>query len=356
VLAGVVTHLAATAMTRGGGQTMVRVSVVALSWAAAFAALLVTVFRPVVDHAAPLGRFMQWYWATNFLTSDPPGPRTKVSALLWAVLPNTFLGAGALPGMTMALALVVALGVAALVTNGRARIAVLLIVPIIAVVIASMLRRYPIAERLVLFAAPLTALLIASAPLIVDRVSRPLERWVSGAAVAGVATLATVGVVAMYRSTDERQETRDLVRAALAERVDGTPVWVSAGGDPAWRFYSGDGARIKLPSATSGPGLPAGGALAPDVLVGAWSTAIPERIVPIVDDTAAAGRPSPWSEAEAVRLRRIARPCVLVFLSHAMPGESPALLSSAAALGGRLTRSKRQPGAELHRVCFDVQG
>ena len=130
------------------------------------------------------------------------------------------------------------------------------------------------------------------------------------------------------------------------------PVWVSAGGEAAWRFYSGELAPAKG-SHPSPEGLPGGGTLRPNVLVGAWYTGIPERIVSVVDDTAAAALPSPWSENEAVRLRRVAQPCALVFLSHMMPGESQALLASTTRLGGRVATSDTAPGAQLHRVCFD---
>ena len=351
VLAGVVAYLAWELAARRGVRALAPVAAIAVGWAVVFLVLLATVFRPVVDPAAPIGRFMQWYWATNFLTPDPPGLRTKISALLWAVLTNTFVGDGALPGMTTGLVLVVASGLVALIVKRRGSVLALLTVPLAAVIAASMLRRYPIAERLVLFAAPLSALLMASAPLAVERIHGGLATSIARAAALGVTVLACLGVFAMYRSNDGRQESRDLVRTAAAARAAGTPVWVSAGAAPAWRFYSGDPALAETDTLAT-----AGRSFRQDTPVGAWYTAIPERIVTVVDDTVAVGQPSPWSDAEANRLRAAANPCVLVFLSHAMPGEAAALLTSAARLGGRPTETKRQPGAELHRVCFDPKG
>lgn len=353
VLAGVVAYLVLSAVNAHDGAALRRAFALAAGWAATFVMLLVTVFRPLIDSQAEIGRFMQWYWATNFLTNDAPGLRTKAAVLAWAALTETFFGAGALRGMTATMVAAVAAGVVALVVARRLSVLTLLVVPGLAVIGASMLRRYPIAERLVLFAAPLSALLVSSALLLVQRVvgQRALS-WVGSAALAATVVLSTMGVRESYRSNDGRQESRELVHAALAPHASGIPVWVSAGGEPAWRFYSGDRAPVK-PSNAAGDSLAGGRTLRHNVLVGDWYATIPERIVTVVDDTAAANQPSVWSEHEARRLHRAAKPCVLVFLSHIMPGESVALLAGVSRLGGRVAASDRAEGAELHRVCFE---
>ena len=352
VLAGVVAYVVVKTVVSDGAIAPRRPIALALGWTASFLALLATVFRPLVDPDAPIGRFMRWYWTTNFLTPEPPGLGTKVAALTWAAFTNTFFGAGAVRGMTVLLVGALVVGIIALVTARRLAVVALLTVPGLALIVASVLRTYPIAERLVLFAAPLSALLIASSLLLAQRIiGQRATSWAAAAATTVVMVLSTIGVVASYRSSDGRQETRELVRAALA-RPSGMPVWVSGGGEVSWRFYSGDRSPVKW-SSLSPEGLPGGGALQQNVLVGAWYKGIPERIVPIVDDTTADVLPSPWSENEGARLRRAAQPCALVFLSNIMPGEARALLASVLRRGGRVASTNRAAGAELHCVCFD---
>ena len=352
VLAGVVAYVGWRALSARDVRGGARVAALAATWAATFVVLLATVLRPLVTADSPIGRFMQWFWATNFLTTDPPGLAVKGSALVWAVLTDTFLGGSAPGGATTALMLVGAVGVVMLVATRRIATLLLILVPAGAVVAASALRRYPIAERLVLFAAPLTALVLATAQLVVRRL-RP-GRWgelTTAAATLVLAVLAVSGVRYQFQSSEGWQESRSLVRVAAARHEDGVPVWVSGGGEVAWRFYSRQTDPVQRP-ADNDVLSPAGGTVARDVLVGAWYNAVPERILPVADDTAAASRPSAWSETEAARLRRLARPCGLVFLSHIQPGEQTALLASLAALGGRAIASSRATGAELHEVCF----
>jgi hypothetical protein len=81
---------------------------------------------------------------------------------------------------------------------------------------------------------------------------------------------------------------------------------------------------------------------------------MPERILTTPTETAADATPSAWSEMEAIRVRDVARPCVLVFLSQTQAGEGASLLNSAARLGGRVVKSWRAPGAALHDVCFSA--
>ena len=74
----------------------------------------------------------------------------------------------------------------------------------------------------------------------------------------------------------------------------------------------------------------------------------------VVDDTAAWSKPSAWSESEAGRIARLARPCANVFFSATQPGEATALLASITALGGSVRDARHDVRAELYRVCFVV--
>jgi len=354
VLAGVVAFVGWHAVTEQHVRLGARAAALTGAWALTFVVLVSTVFRPLVAADSPIRRFMQWYWATNFLTADAPGLAVKASVLVWAVLTNTFLGGAAPPGSTTALLLVGAVGAVMLLATSRTSTLLLVAVPAVAVIAASALRRYPIADRLVLFAAPLTALLLASAQLVVLRV-RPIQwrEFATAVATLVLTILATRGVWSQLQSDEGRQESRSLVHVGAARHADGMPVWVSGGGEVAWRFYSRATDPVQRP-ADNDVLSPAGGTVARDVLVGAWYNAVPERILPTADDTAAAARPSAWSETEAARLRRLSRPCGLVFLSHIQPGEQTALLASLASLGGRVVASSRATGAELYEICFSA--
>ena len=349
VLAGVVAFLGVRALLARDRRVVARVAALAASWAVVFVALLMTVFQAAASPTSQIGAFMRWYWAANFLTTDPPGLRTKVSAMSWALLSGTFFGPAAPPGATTILAATVALGTVALLVRRNA-LAALLVVPFAVTIFASALRRYPIAERLMLFAAPLTAVLMGSALLALRRFGNRSVSWFAGVATAGIALIAILGTVRHSQSADGRQESRELVQAAERMRRDGVSVWVSGGGAPAFLYYSTHGSLGRSDEAEAKREVRPKG----EVVIGAWNGQVPEIIVTHVGDTAAVGRSPLWGATQAAKLRALARPCALAFLSNTQEGEADTLLASARRLGGRVEESRRAVGAELHRVCFNI--
>lgn len=356
VLAGVIAFFTVRATMMRDALLARRVATLTVGWGLTIVLLVATVFRPLLGRDAGIGKFMHWYWASNFLTPGPPGLATKVSVMLWVAFTNTFFGAAALPGSTTLLVATVAVGCLMLIASRKFAELALVVVPIATLVIASALRVYPIAERLVLFVAPLSAVMLASSLLLFVRQDGAVRNaWLGALSTAIVAMIALRGVAAFLASDDGKEETRALVRGAVREHASGTPVWVSGGGEAAWRFYSG---QIGSPTRTAetGPLAPVNRSIAPDVLVGAWYNNTPERIVPTPADTAADATPSVWSNSEALRIRAVARPCALLLLSQTKPGEAASLLNSAVLLGGRVVQSWRAPGAALHEVCFAASG
>ena len=354
VLVGVVAFLALRAALARDRRLAYHTAAIAVVCGLAFAVLLATVFRPLIGDGWRIGRFMHWYWAANFLTPDPPGLTTKLSSLLWAALTGAFFGDSAFPNATTLLLGIAISGVLALVVARRLPFALLLLVPFTMAACASALRLYPVAARLMLFGAPLTALLLASSlTLVYHRRASPRLVWVGALMVAAGIAAASRGVLEQLASNEGRQESRALVRVAAEQRATGLPVWVSGGGEPAWRFYTG----VRTGSQSAGPDVfapPSDASIAPDVLVGAWYNSMPERIGRVVDDTAAWSKPSAWSEREAGRIARLARPCANVFFSATQPGEATALLASINALGGSVTDARHDVRAALYRVCFGV--
>ena len=356
VLAGCVAFLAAAAARAPEGRSgnaIRRTALVAAGWAAAFAILLATVFRPLLGGGSAIGKYMHWYWSANFLTPDPPGLKVKILALLWGVLPGTFFGESPIRKATSLMVLAIAIGLVALIATRRWATILSLTVPNIALVGASALRRYPIAERLVLFAAPLSAMLVAASLMPLDLIrSRRVANWFAAGVTAAVAVLAALGLITWRSSPIGHQESRSLVRAAARANAEGTPVWVSGGAEAVWRYYTGTRPRVRDAGGVTADSSVGGRAFSPDLLLGEWYALVPERIREMPEDTAGTAKPSAWSEREAGRVRAIAKPCALVFLTHMMPGEREALFTSIAQQGGRVADSRRDVGAELNRVCF----
>ena len=114
VLAGVIAFMASSALLAKDPVWVRRAIALAVVWGGTFGVLLATVFRPLLGEDTPIGKFMHWYWAANFLTPDPPGLAAKFSALLWAALTNTFLGDAAFRGATTLLVGAVLVGVVVL--------------------------------------------------------------------------------------------------------------------------------------------------------------------------------------------------------------------------------------------------
>src|SRR4029450_8441904 len=198
----------------------------------------------------------------------------------------------------------------------------------------------------------LSALLVASSLLVlVRRDGRVCSALIGAVPTAAVAIFAVRGIALHLRSNDGREESRALVRVAVRQHALGKPVWVSGGGEAAWRFYGGQIASTQQSSET-GPLSPPGRAIAPGVLVGAWYNNVPERILWTREEAAADTAPSPWSEKEALRVRTVARPCALLFLSQTPHGEGASLLASLTRIGALVAQSSRAPGAALHEVCF----
>lgn len=353
-LGGASTFLLATAVMERDHRLARRALVLAAAWGVALAVLLATVFRPMLGNSTPIGQHMQWAWGENFLTPDPPGLGTKILIYIWTALPGTFLGATPLPNASTLFAAAVTVGAAALIASRRLPLVLLLTVPFALLSLASMLRLYPIAERLILFAAPLSALLVAASQLVFLRKRSARASWISAAATVAILLLAAraapseVAPITLGRRGDPRLV---LLRTAVREHARGVPAWMSGGAEAQWRYYTypsyATSRRHSLMEVFGSRTLASG------LIVGSWS--IPaERIVDAPVDTVAAGRPSPWSENEARRIKALARPCVLLFLTDFQPGQSTALVASASALGGRVAGSQRVRGTELHYVCFDT--
>ena len=341
----------------------------ALAWGACWGVLYVLTYRATSGSA-----YMQRFWIPNFLSPSLPGLGQKLVILPAGLLREWFLGE-ATPVRILAgaaLFLPLAAGVVALVRRGRAWLVVAALVPLGLAILASAARLYPVAPRLLLFAAPLVALLLAAgAGLLADLLARwrPAPWLGFGAAVLlGLPALdAARGLVV----PPEREALAPLVRTLQREAAPGATIYVFGRAVPAWVFYTTDWrapdtARVRhhvsLVSSTgaafrhAGPrGHPVGqegDSLA--YRLGAWTelVGIPSGTGPDSLGVNGAVEDAGWADNEARRIQAAGGPeAWLVLSSHRT--EVPARLDSAMTRrGGVLQARLSATGAEVSRWRF----
>ncbi len=195
---------------------------------------------------------MQQFWASAFFDFTAPGEAHHSWRLLGRAVRQILLGATPALGWNSSRAMVSVLtGVMlATVLLGALRLsrrvglwaAVLLGVPLLALVAASTVKAFPIAPRLVLFAVPFVVVLGAAGTAgVLERLVRPACRG----PVLGLATglLVAAGIPSDGRWAMRRTQwtdVRSLIQQWRRSRGVGEPVYVNARGIPYWIFYTTD--------------------------------------------------------------------------------------------------------------------
>jgi len=349
-----------------------RLAGIAGLWAALFAVHYVVVLRPVAE-----GSYLAYYWAPAMLT---PGDGAFVHRLGTAV-DQTLMGMtvwAVLAGFGPLILAFVALGVHAVWRARGPADTWLLIGPVVLVFAASIAGRYPIATRLVLFAAPLLAIFLAEGVVVAWRAipaAVPMPLRLAGAAL--VAALGIPGSIVslplVRRGPDMRLATATIAR----ERRPGEPVYVSARALPAWVLYTTDWshpnrARLEWVSRAAAPSGPAfanagsrGGRapLTPDSLVyvqpagpeliGTASGFQTRGVMGLVRSRPDSG----WADAEAHRLKALATPTgwVVVTWYGWVADEPKILIAGMRAAGGELERSVVSSTAAAYRFAFPIR-
>jgi len=277
-----------------------------------------------------------------------------------------------LPGWALG-ATVVALAAGLIVLarrNGRA-IGVLVALPIVLVVAASALRRYPLGvPRMMVFAAPLWILMASGAlSAIVSRL-RPHARP-SFLAAAGLLCLTPLVKARVREAQDPPpgEDARTLVAAFRERPASGEAVYVAARGIPSWVFYTTnwekpDRARLAFYArvAREGPSFetPGRGRPADEDLVYYVRGRRPELL-----GIATAGREwrwpnfvsgnldDRWAAHEARRIARAADPCTWMYFTHLSErANKPITWHLRDDYRGRLHSLIEAPGGVLYRYCF----
>jgi hypothetical protein len=258
--------------------------------------------------------------------------------------------------------------------------AVFLGAPILAAFGASAIGGYPIATRLVLFSAPLLAILVAvGAVAIAQAVERSWPRvrarWLLLLLV--YPSLILAATLAFAPPSDwgfHGVEVRPLAEL-YQKQGEKEPIYVFPRAVPAWVFHttdwsSPDTARLRWVAQVAGPGglgFVNGPSRGPRPLgegAGLVYASAGEREL-LGTSTGAQGRvgvgytpphPDPgWAESEALRIRAAAKPYIWIVMSdyaHGRLDERAILMKAVEVAGGEVVYTKATADAVLYRVRF----
>jgi hypothetical protein len=371
VLAGVGAALLVHPAIRRDRRAVVRLIGVGATWLAFFAVEYVVLLR----HGAN-NRGLQFFFKPMFL--DPgPGFRARAVGALWGSVIPLLSGEErwAFPHATAVISLLTILGAALLWRKRGVAIVILLVAPIVAAVAASVLQRYPIMSRTMLFSAPLLFILLAAGAI---EVANLAPRRLRGVALAVVALLLLVpsirGSADALRRPPHLQDIAPIVRE-YHRAGGGEPVYVGWGAGPAWAYYTtnwatpdttrlswferrGDWLLVPGVSSTAGltrPALP----FLDDATV-THDGRVEMLGAPPAFVRSGGDRPisewipeTGWAEAEVTRARAIARPTVwFVLVSHADRLAPAKLRAEIKRQGGELSEEWQLPEAAGYRVRF----
>jgi hypothetical protein len=234
VCLGVAVALVTQAFRHKRVDLLPRIGLLALSWATLYSLFYLVFYRGPAN--AP---YMRGFWEGSFLTLGSAHLLVRMKAALfeWGLAVDAGWALFGLSAVTLAL---VVLGAVTLWRRREEPYALLLLAPGIAPFAASVLGLYPVASRLLLFAAPLFILLMAVGTMWaagkVNALIPPVpQRWV-----AALLVLPAVTTVLASLSYDRDQQLRPLVQTLKGQWLTGEPVYVFHRIAPAWLFYSTD--------------------------------------------------------------------------------------------------------------------
>jgi hypothetical protein len=360
--------LATHALTRRRFDILVRIALMLLVWATLFA----VPYRLLYQKAAS-APYMRGYWEASFLIPGSPRLVERTQAAL-VEASRAFDAGWTLLGLSAIILGLLLLGTVVLWRRQGAPYALLLVIPGLAPFAASLAGAYPIATRLILFAAPTCIMLIAVGAIWMARGVHNLFpavplRWV---AAVFILPSVTIGIASALVSRD--QQLRPLLQELQEQWRDRDAVYVFHRVVPAWLFHSTDWTAPNLEQLAwamrvSGPGElghengPSRGSRPPGegkelvyqlrehpILLGTSSGVQGRPLVSLQVTTPDEG----WASNEAQRMRS-ASPVVWVLLGNADAGGvdlGRVLIEAAQRVGGRLTFRDSLMDGRLYRVSF----
>ena len=226
-------------------RTFIRLLASGAVWILSFVTAYLLVYQP-----ASRNPYLREYWAPALLVPGTPDlPRRTwlvMRALVWGIPfghPGPIYASPIelllMSPMTLLVVIVMALGVARLLREGKAR-AALVLAPLAVMLAATVVGAYPLALRLSLFTAGLLVVLVAAGIEWMSTDVPGTRRTLVGATVAGLLlTLPVTHAVPDLIRWPAPQHFRPLIQRY--EAVAGTePIYVHPGALPAWAFYTTD--------------------------------------------------------------------------------------------------------------------
>ncbi len=365
VLAGLTDALALDPRVRRVPGWVWRLATGAALWSALFATLYFTWYRRVATDG-----YMRQFWAWSFLSPGSPSLVERLPLIARETLFPFFIGSR--PHTFLVIVVLLALcGVGSVGLRRRWGLwaTVLAVGPVVAALVASTVGGYPIAARLMIYAAPLLMLIMAQGVATgIGWVRHPAAARAAWVLV--VVWLALMGEAAATRrrpAPDVPSLVQLLRRASRPE----TPVYVLANALPMWAFYTTDWAapdtgRLHWLARRAGPGGPAfhnaaaRGRVRPDeadTLVGRWEGGARAEIIGLATgmqkrDLAGLSRSRPdsgWVEDEVKRIVAAGDHDVWLLLAFAFSHEGDELLAGLDAAGGERIYERDAPDASLYR-------
>ncbi len=369
LLAGVGLGLALDAGVREAPKGWPRLIGCGALWAIAFGATYLLLYRATANNA-----YMQRYWVPYFLSPSLPELDAKIDHAVGAGLQDWFLADGGRwrveAGFLLILPVVIG-GFALVRRQGRAVLA-LLFTPFALAVLASMLRRYPVAPRLMLFSMPMMTLLISAGLWAIAEQFGTRWRQAAFCLVGGmIVLLPALDAAREFRRPLDRESIRPLVRHFEREHAPGATVYVYGRAMPAWLFYTTDWTHPDIPrvrersiligstggafyhAASRGHAVAAEGDSL-DFPYRDWHelVGVPSGLGP---DTLGIRRDAPdpgWAANEARRIRQAGGPEAWLVLYSFVPGVQDSLAAAMQAVGATRTLQEDRDGAVLERYVF----
>lgn len=376
VCAGVCAGLAVAAIRRRRLRLLPYLALIGLFWTSIFVAAYTLWYAPNADAS-----YMRDFWSENLLVPETPGflPRFGFAIAELSCTLTCWRGAFDIWPVLPVLAII---GLATLLRRRGPEYAIFLAGPAAAVFAASMLGRYPVATRLVLFYAPLFAILVgcgtvALGNLIERSWPRIRARWITLLVVYPSVVLAvTLTFAAPSDWGFHGTEVRPLAEL-FRQRNRSEPIYVFPRAVPGWVFHTTDWSapdttRLSWVARIAGPGgrgfingASRGRRTAGDGSALVYSYAGVEELYGTSTGTQvrrgrlSSPQPDPgWAESEARRIRVAARPHIWIVLAdftHGSLDEGAILMRAVSAAGGEVVFSRATADAILFRVRFPTQ-
>lgn len=337
-------------------------------WLATFAAVYLLFLHPVASNT-----YLRVWFSDAFLVPSAPDFAPRLArAAGQMTLPPLHGSIGWVSGyFPIVVAAIAAVGAVTAWRRCGLAVALLLVLPALGAVAASALERYPVVARTMLFAAPLTLLLVAGGIFAIAEVAgramtRPIA-WTIGGALALPALITNVQQAA---NPVVRQDIRPAIARLLHPANAGDPLYISRRARSAWGFYSTDWRR---PDARYLAWLEQAGSEAPrpdewDAPAGAAAAdsnirRVHGRVEIIQRYPVSWVRPpgraidtlplARWAESEALRLRRASSGVAWIFAVAPGASSNRLLLRSVRRNGGRVAKVVGDADVILYRVEFE---